>query len=76
MQKRGQIVPDLAPVMTVDEIATYLKCHPGSIYRLLKLGEIPAFRLGGSWRFRRDTIDKWIEERTNPLASKAHKMER
>ena len=53
-----------AEVMTVRELARYLECHPGTIYRFLKLGEIPAFRLGGGWRFRRHAIDEWITELT------------
>jgi len=37
-------------VLTVRELARYLNCHPGTIYRFLKMHEIPAFRLGGGWR--------------------------
>jgi excisionase family DNA binding protein len=53
--------------MTVRELARYLDCHPTTIYRLLRLHEVPAFRLGGGWRFRRDTIEEWIEELTKPV---------
>ena len=35
--------PDL---MTVDELAAYLKVHPATIYRLIKRGELPAFKVG------------------------------
>jgi excisionase family DNA binding protein len=50
--------------MTVRDLARYLDCHQGTIYRLVRQGELPAFRLGGSWRFRRDQIDEWIKEHT------------
>ena len=51
--------------MTVRELAWYLSCHPSSVYRLLGLGKLPAFRLGGCWRFRREAIDEWIKELMN-----------
>ncbi len=57
--------PDAQPVkeiMTLADVAAYLRCHPSSIYRLLKRGEIPAFRIGSDWRFRRADIDRWIED--------------
>ncbi len=50
--------------MTVRDLALYLDCHESTIYRLIKQRELPAFRLGGGWRFRRDQIDEWIKERT------------
>ncbi len=46
--------------MTLNEVATYLRCHPSTVSRLLKAGGLPAFRLGGDWRFLRSEIDKWI----------------
>jgi excisionase family DNA binding protein len=51
-------------VMTVRDLARYLNCHQGTVYRLLKQRDLPAFRLGGSWRFRREQIDEWIANRT------------
>jgi excisionase family DNA binding protein len=50
-------------VMTVKQAAEYLNCHPTTVYRLLAPREIPGFRLGGSWRFRRSDIEKWIRDR-------------
>ncbi len=49
-------------IMTVAELATYLKCHPSTIYRHLKLGSIPAFKLGKDWRFKQESIDRWIRD--------------
>jgi len=46
-------------VMTVSEMANYLRVHPTTIYRLLKNGKIPAFRVGSDWRFNRERIDQW-----------------
>ncbi|MFA5389106.1 MAG: helix-turn-helix domain-containing protein [Candidatus Omnitrophota bacterium] len=49
-------------VMTVREIAEYLDVHPMTIYKYVQDGKIPAFKIGASWRIRRDSIKKWMEE--------------
>ena len=46
-------------LITVAELADYLKVHPSMIYRLLKRGAIPAFKIGSDWRFNVETIDRW-----------------
>jgi excisionase family DNA binding protein len=46
--------------MTLEEVATFLRVHPSTIYRLLRLGHIPAFKLGSDWRFRRESIEDWL----------------
>jgi len=48
-----------SPVLTVRELADYLRVHPSTIYRLLKQKRIPAFKVGSYWRFNRDAIDSW-----------------
>ena len=50
-------------VMTVPGVATYLNCHSSTVYRLVSSGALPAFRLGGDWRFLRSQIDEWIGKR-------------
>jgi excisionase family DNA binding protein len=47
-------------LMTVNELAAYLRCHIVSIYRLLKRKKIPAFKVGSDWRFSRREIDAWM----------------
>jgi excisionase family DNA binding protein len=46
-------------VLTVQEVSTYLRVHPSTIYRMLKKNQLPAFRVGSDWRFTVDAIDKW-----------------
>ncbi|HCL6287715.1 TPA: helix-turn-helix domain-containing protein [Escherichia coli] len=44
-------------IFTLDELATYLKVGKRTLYRLAAHGEIPAFKVGGTWRFRQSEID-------------------
>jgi excisionase family DNA binding protein len=50
--------------MTVIDLARSLNCHATTIYRFLRQRDVPAFRLGGDWRFQRDAIDEWVEKLT------------
>jgi excisionase family DNA binding protein len=47
-------------IMTMKELAEYLKLNEKTAYRLTSDGKIPAFKVGGSWRFRKTEIDSWI----------------
>lgn len=49
-------------IMTMKEVAEYLKINEKTAYRLASEGKLPGFKVGGSWRFRRGDIDEWIEE--------------
>jgi excisionase family DNA binding protein len=49
-------------VMTLEEVAAYLRVHQSTVYRLLKAQSIPAFKLGSDWRFSQESIDKWIAQ--------------
>lgn len=48
-------------VMTIRELAAYLKMAEKTLYRLAAEGAVPGFKVGGSWRFRKSEIDKWIK---------------
>jgi excisionase family DNA binding protein len=50
------------PVMTVDEIAAYLRIPRASVYKLAQKGRIPGQKVGRHWRFRRETIDQWLSK--------------
>jgi excisionase family DNA binding protein len=53
-------------IMTPREAAEYLSVHVRTIYRLVKHGEIPGRKIGGSWRFKKDALDEWLSIRENP----------
>lgn len=51
--------------ITVDELSEYLRVHKITIYRMLKQRKLPAFRIGGDWRFNLETIKQWQLDQTN-----------
>ena len=68
----GDTVPETRDeILTLDEVATYLKAGKRTVYRLAQKGEIPAFKLGGTWRFRRSELDRWIAESINKTKPEA-----
>ena len=50
--------------MTIREVADYLKITEKTAYRLAAAGDLPGFKVGGSWRFRRSEIDRWIDRQS------------
>ena len=49
-------------ILTVKELSEYLKLNEKTAYRLAAKGDIPGFKVGGSWRFRKSEVDRWIKE--------------
>ncbi len=58
--------------LTPGEIAKILKLHPFTVTRLAREGKLPAFKVGGVWRFRRDEFEHWINQHSNRKKMKAH----
>ncbi|MFC1734223.1 helix-turn-helix domain-containing protein [candidate division KSB1 bacterium] len=57
-------------IMTLEEVAKYLKLKPQTIYTWAQNGKIPAAKLGKEWRFRRSVIDKWFNQHIDDRFSK------
>ena len=53
----------LDDILTLKEVAEYLKLTEKTAYRLAAEGKLPGFKVGGSWRFKRVGIEDWIESR-------------
>lgn len=51
-------------IMTIREVAAYLKLNEKTTYKLVAEGKIPGFKVGGSWRFRKEEIVQWTKEGT------------
>ena len=52
-------------ILTLKEVAAYLKLAEKTAYKLAAEGKLPGFKVGGSWRFKTEDIDRWIEEKKN-----------
>ena len=52
-------------VLDIEEVAKLLHVNEWTIYRLLKKGKIPAFKVGKQWRFKRDILERWMEHQSN-----------
>jgi excisionase family DNA binding protein len=50
-------------ILTIKEVADFLKLTEKTAYRLAADGNIPGFKVGGSWRFRRDEIEKMTKNK-------------
>lgn len=62
-------------ILTLDEVAVYLKAGKRTVYRLATNGQIPAFKLGGTWRFRRSELDRWIDDQTGQNRNQSPKAD-
>jgi excisionase family DNA binding protein len=52
-------------ILTITEVAEYLKVAERTLYRLAAAKKIPAFKVGGTWRFPRADLDEWIKRQTS-----------
>lgn len=55
------------PIWTIEEVAAFLKVTPRTIYRLAASKQIPAFKVGGSWRFSSADIELWIKNQRQDM---------
>ncbi|MDA0307526.1 MAG: helix-turn-helix domain-containing protein [Proteobacteria bacterium] len=49
-------------IITIKEVAEYLRIKEKTVYDLAAKGKIPGFKVGGAWRFRKSELDKWIHK--------------
>ena len=59
MKKNG--AHSVEQIMTLREVAQYLGLHVMTVYKLTREGRVPAAKIGGQWRFKRDVLDDWLE---------------
>jgi excisionase family DNA binding protein len=58
------------PAMTVRDVAAFLNVDEKTIYRLAQKGDLPGFKVLGSWRFQRPDLEAWIAQRKDQAAAK------
>ena len=57
-------------IMTVKELAEYLKIAEKTAYRFASEKKIPGFKVGNAWRFKKREIDLWIEQQSRSTGEK------
>jgi len=55
---------DLREVMNIRQASQYLGVSPDTLYKYLSSGRIPAFKLGNRWRFKKTTLDRWMDRQS------------
>jgi len=58
----GTSPPREHEILTLEEVALYLRLKPQTIYKWAQEKRIPAVKLGKEWRFRRSILDRWLDE--------------
>jgi len=53
---------EIDEILTIEEVAKYLKLKPQTIYTWAQTGKIPAAKLGKEWRFSKKILDRWFLE--------------
>ena len=53
-------------VLTVKELASYLRVQPLTVYKHASEGRLPAFKIGARWRFEKQAITSWIQQQQSP----------
>jgi excisionase family DNA binding protein len=56
-------------ILTVGEVPRLLKVAEKTVYTMAEKGSLPAFKVGGQWRFRRADLNSWIDARTRPAGA-------
>ncbi len=62
----------LPEILTIEEVANYLRVPLSSLYKLAQQGKIPASKVGRHWRFRRENIDRWLDQQSNSNSETTH----
>ncbi len=58
-------------VLTIEELSVYLKIPKSTLYKLVREGKVPSQKIGRHWRFRKEAIDRWLDDLPARAASSA-----
>jgi len=72
LKVKPESVLDLREVMNIRQASQYLGISPDTLYKYLSEGRLPAFKLGNRWRFKKTTLDRWMEMQSEKSAGKEH----
>ena len=59
-QSRGRSLDN--EILTIEEVAAYLRLTPQTVYKWAQEKRIPAAKLGKEWRFRKSIVDRWLDD--------------
>lgn len=62
MKSKNSDDPNDGEVMTISDVAQYLRISEAKVYELARSGAIPALRIGKSWRFQKDLLKQWVRK--------------
>lgn len=69
MREKTMAANEKDEILTLNEVAKYLRVHPTTLYRLLEKPGFPGFRVGSDWRFKRSAIDAWVDAQRKDVAA-------
>src|SRR5271166_6169655 len=75
--EEGNAMTESREVMNIRQASQYLGVSPDTLYKYVNEQEIPAFKLGNRWRFKKSKLDEWMETKsmeTEPRAMKTKKV--
>lgn len=49
-------------IMTLDEVANFLRLHKSTVYRMAREGRLPGNKVAGQWRFKKERLVEWFEK--------------
>lgn len=53
----------MSEILTVQEVCEYLRIAKPTLYRYVRSGDLPGFKMGKMWKFHRHTIDEWVQKK-------------
>ena len=59
----SSLMAEAREVMNIRQASQYLGVSPDTLYRYICDGEVPAFKLGNRWKFKKATLDRWMERK-------------
>ena len=64
MREKGVGAGSVVGIMTVHDVAEYLRLSEAKVYKMANEGRVPALRMGKTWRFKKELIEEWIRRET------------
>ena len=70
------MVTGSSDILTIDDLADYLKISKSTLYKLVQEGGLPGQKVGKRWRFHKEAIDSWLKSHPEHIASEGGSSDR